>query len=842
MTAPRGENFQPKPEGQTMAEGTEVPSPAEDQAVESQAGKPLFSRIETLRARIREMIGREPDEAQQQVRELKEEETNQRGGIVDSLLKRFHLRQTQRELLFPAPDISHLFVSSEKTVTPPVPVSESAVEERVSDDLSLLAESKGAVQTQTGLDSLVDEVAKGIELQMPEEQHESEGQRPDLKEIARREGLTFVHSIRPAEESATQRGYQNADAISVLRESVDWRQKIDILLSLEPCIACSTVKPGDSSRNTYYGMGAILTGGAVEYASPKDVTSQATGFNKRQPGREKRLSDVDGEIRQAIDERPDDNYNEFGIRDPKVAGLFVCRNKKFNYAEDISLFPDEALATAAQERGLPLFVIVEGEVWHGQLDTGTKKIRPTKLANPDEVYDRPNGIVPEQKDGVLEELFENSPFNLDKIGCAEAKYVDGRFYGRQTAVELLAATAPGSVDQLTFHGVNKRVEYSLRDGQMWQRSEVARTKAWEVPVGQTSSLKFGYIDMSFGGSTMQIGERVGSAEEYLAGMGAVIEKRRASALEPETYPGQRKFDEETIATLAYHLYGFGEQAGQMGNHEIAARARALAEQIVPKEEYEDVLHRRVGEKGKFKITRKDLNLPEAAENRELKITRQDYEAVISNPNRTPADFVDLLKPDFGTELSSGVGVKEGYSLEQHTLMALGQFEKYFKDQPLPLGLSPDFFRSFLTLHDIGKPEAVRRGNKDLQHEHTGPIMDSVLGKFGFGRKERVIAQQLLKGDPIGEWVNADNDDDLDRSAQMISRRAQEAGVPVGEFFNLLEVYYKVDAGSYTEDAGGKPALDRLFVFDPANHRLDFSPATERRVARLRQALPAEPTA
>lgn len=612
MTPPRGENFQSEPEGQTMAEGTEVPNPAEDQAVESQAGKPLFSRIESLRARIKEMIGREPDEAQRQVRELKEEETNQRGGVVDSLLKRFHLRQTQRELLFPTPDISHLFASPDKAAAPPVPISESAAEERVGEDLGLLAETEGAVRTQTETDQLVTEVETSVEQQAGGELSEAERKKRDVATIARERGVTFIHAIQPA--GASGKAEQNAEQISMLRGEVDWEPKLDIVLALEPTLACSSIQKGDSRRNMWYGMGVVLGSGKVEYAACTDVSSQAQGIKQRQSVWAK-PRDLSKEISLAISDRSESSRNEFGISDPKVSGFYVCREPGFKYAEHDSEYPDEAIAAAAEKRNLPLFVIMGGEVWQGRFDVGTKKIRPTKLAEPEEVYRQSLGLPADQREAILEGMFEDSPFDLERIGVHEAADIESRADGQITYMNFAAKLRPErllAAGELIAecYGVNKKVFFHERDGKIWRHwSHLKRHTMAEGEVGEQDNKS---IDIGFRGRLALKGEPPGP-EDYFSGLEEVLRQGQGelAAIEEsgkEGYVGQKDLIMGKLQSLAFHLYGFGEQAGQFGDAEASARALALAGEVVPRENYDDVIRRRVGEKGKFKITREDLKL------------------------------------------------------------------------------------------------------------------------------------------------------------------------------------------------------------------------------------------
>ena len=55
-----------------------------------------------------------------------------------------------------------------------------------------------------------------------------------------------------------------------------------------------------------------------------------------------------------------------------------------------------------------------------------------------------------------------------------------------------------------------------------------------------------------------------------------------------------------------------------------------------------------------------------------------------------------------------------------------------------------------------------------------------------------------------------------------------------DFFDLLIVYYKCDAGSYTEDSGGEKALDHLFIFDSTRGKLNFSFSVKSKVRKLQK--------
>src|SRR3954471_15723770 len=77
------------------------------------------------------------------------------------------------------------------------------------------------------------------------------------------------------------------------------------------------------------------------------------------------------------------------------------------------------------------------------------------------------------------------------------------------------------------------------------------------------------------------------------------------------------------------------------------------------------------------------------------------------------------------------GIREGYTVGQHTEMALGQFEKYFADEPLPAQADSNFFRNVIALHDVGVHRALAMGSKRLQHAYTRGIAKDILTELGY---------------------------------------------------------------------------------------------------------------
>lgn len=207
--------------------------------------------------------------------------------------------------------------------------------------------------------------------------------------------------------------------------------------------------------------------------------------------------------------------------------------------------------------------------------------------------------------------------------------------------------------------------------------------------------------------------------------------------------------------------------------------------------------------------------------------------ILTSPSFTPKKLVDVFKGSSNLrELYEGsVGVWEGYSLEEHTLMAMGQFERYFSSEWSSPLVSKEHFRLMLALHDLGKPQALRETNSVIQqHEYTMRMISGILQQAGLDQREIDIIKGIINQDFLGGYVR--NRQSLDITAKLISERAQQVGVPATEFMNLLRIYYMCDAGSYTEDAGGKRSLDALFTFDREKRKMGFSPTLQDKLDKL----------
>lgn len=190
---------------------------------------------------------------------------------------------------------------------------------------------------------------------------------------------------------------------------------------------------------------------------------------------------------------------------------------------------------------------------------------------------------------------------------------------------------------------------------------------------------------------------------------------------------------------------------------------------------------------------------------------------------------------------SSVGVSEGYNLKEHTTMVLSQYEKYFADRWRSPLISQEGFRLLLALHDLGKPLVVKvTGSTSEQHEYTMKFLPKIVESMNLKPQEIEVIAGIASQDYLGQYLQ--NQSSAEATAENIKSLAHSLGVPVTQLFELIKMYYICDAGSYTEDAGGKRALDGLFIFshpeDGSKGSVSLAPNVQQKVDELQHFLVA----
>jgi len=213
------------------------------------------------------------------------------------------------------------------------------------------------------------------------------------------------------------------------------------------------------------------------------------------------------------------------------------------------------------------------------------------------------------------------------------------------------------------------------------------------------------------------------------------------------------------------------------------------------------------------------------------IDRLKSELRLPHGTSSSGELVAVMAAMFPWEYGADKGVREGYTLQQHTLMVLGQYDTYFGWKDLPQGTDRGLFRLLLALHDIGTPHAIyETGDKRNQHRYTVEMMQRVLEVVGYAQLDVALALAIVSGDPIGRYLKGR--ETASATCEELVRLVGPTGRGPAEFLDILLTYYQVDAGAYTTDADGIRALDFLFDFDRKNGVMRFSVPIEAKIGYL----------
>jgi len=544
----------------------------------------------TRKEELLEKLGNLTKEAQEQkagvdqiieeIGDIEEIMTQKRGSAISSFLNFFALRKLQKK----KEGKEFLKDSFEKEYLETK--EESEVVRDLIDDKTKIDESRQFLnQFYSGLESKWNEYQEELKIR-------------DIKNIVSDFNVNFIHGIHPNFVPSGN---------SPLQDWVDWKTKLKILLALEPTISTSSIKQGDSWTKMFSRMGVILNGGSVRAANPVDMGSRATTLKQRNVASSSEKPE--DEIRRAIvDTHPKDGYNELVVENPKVSGLFVCLDDTGYYIKKDKV-SDEEMVNVSKELGMPLYAIREGIVYETEYDQENKKLLTKNIKNPKDFANEPFRITDSQKEQIVNEIFNDSPF---KIKSPEVQYVDSRGQGRQCYIEInfsevnkqnkveLPMEKKRKLAEIPMIG--KKVTYYIDD------EDKLRGQGENTHTRETYGLYLGskshYIDIGF--THHDLGQPITSNEVYLTGMKDSIEKIQKEREEDVKEARKTDFCDEWLNLLAFHLYGFGEQAGEMGDKETQGRAFELANLILKEAQYKETMNRRIDNEGRLKITMEDI--------------------------------------------------------------------------------------------------------------------------------------------------------------------------------------------------------------------------------------------
>ena len=457
--------------------------------------------------------------------------------------------------------------------------------------------------------------------------------------ISEKHEVVFLHGIHPTFVP---------DNNSLLHRSVDWQTKLDIFLAFNPTISASTIVKGDKSNKMWARQGCILTEGFVVDASSTDAGTVAEDIGGRRTGSFKRKMN-ESDIYSAINFRRD-RHNEFVVARPKIAGFFICREKNDRDLPDLAPIPE--IVSECKRLNIPLFEIKNGEVWETLPTSDGNDVVASKLLDTSEVLKKEFDLPESDRERIENEILSDSPFTALP---SEGKYIisnaNGRelyillnkdkFLGKEGREEVFSNPAEKRTDGLKsgttvrfldeFPTVGGKVRYiATQSGDIFRhaissyrpksevnpesdgRRNISSTDTRAISSYDTHSIRTSsYINLAF--NSHDVGRPIINTSAYLKGIESsllkVVEMRNETVNEKLSKAQKERVRvglEEWVNQIAFHIYGFAEQARGCGDTETADNAFKIIESVMPVERCKEIIEERVDNDGRFRIKKEEI--------------------------------------------------------------------------------------------------------------------------------------------------------------------------------------------------------------------------------------------
>ena len=120
-----------------------------------------------------------------------------------------------------------------------------------------------------------------------------------------------------------------------------------------------------------------------------------------------------------------------------------------------------------------------------------------------------------------------------------------------------------------------------------------------------------------------------------------------------------------------------------------------------------------------------------------------FQRILRNPNTDSRKLVEEAKKvgNYKRIFESDSGVKEKYTLQEHTETVLRNFDENYADK-VPAKLVP-LMHLALLVHDIGKPEAARNGEKSNQKVYNDKEASRFMKQIGIGPHTSELVRGMI---------------------------------------------------------------------------------------------------
>lgn len=406
----------------------------------------------------------------------------------------------------------------------------------------------------------------------------------DVREIMKEHHVIFAHGFAANDQSP---------AVSVMAKGATWKERLNVILGLQPEIATSTVRDQQPTDEVYYRMGVLLGGGSVSQVSASDAGTHVQGLERLPSLAIKEPEPIEKQITSAV-LKETKSYNEISVREPSVAGLYLDHTllspTAFTVAaevygtslEEIRHYVSDFLSYA-EDLGAPVFMRVSDGRFYSMTRSENGEIVIGEQADSEAILERGAVITEEQKRKAREDIFENAPF---KLRMPERRAFDAWKAAAEVFQTLAAQRAEGGDDFETDRFIH--FGWTMRSA--------------EQPVIN--------IETCLESLRSLWQKETTRLDEEIADYGQQIQYGRETNVHGVQFSRLFAFAEESKQQLrldvGLYAHRFAELAQETGQTEWAQQAREIAIPVLSQQEYQSFVKRRVGKGGGFRITEEDL--------------------------------------------------------------------------------------------------------------------------------------------------------------------------------------------------------------------------------------------
>ncbi|MDP1884778.1 MAG: hypothetical protein Q8L10_05475 [Candidatus Moranbacteria bacterium] len=446
----------------------------------------------------------------------------------------------------------------------------------------------------------------GILMTSEDRKKRNEASDSNLAKIIEKYDAYFCHGFSPGFIPGTN---------SLLKPGTSWQMKLKILLALYPTLSAFSIKAGDSSRKAYAATGVILNQGQIEKASTKDVATIAHSINHRSnPWQATQPNNMADDIQSSI-HNSSMLYNELVISTPNIAGLYVWPERRSEDILALGTDPIQDIEThqLSQELNVPVFIFQQGTLFEANYNPESRTFENTgKIITPKDILNFTPEISTSQKERLLTEVLDAAPFNVRPY---EVKCFENHNFG---AIQYAKLNFKNFPKHPSDHKINYHDQPAELIGHYYNHKgmiQLMKTGDKLVAIlnkegvkrnNKTESVDIDFLDITTLESGMYISNKnIRDNKSYITRIESEIRKNLEwiKKSKNERVKMQWAMDNDYLACA---LYGFGIEAGKIGDLETQNSSFAIAKQYFLPEKYSAIMQKRGTSNGHLRHYLEDI--------------------------------------------------------------------------------------------------------------------------------------------------------------------------------------------------------------------------------------------